>query len=93
MRVHVAFTPSEAARVPTGVVVDVLRATSTITQALDAGYAAVFCCAEVEEARVLAAELGDAVLAGERRGDPVPGLRSRQLAAGVPRAAARGQSS
>jgi len=72
MRVHVAFTPGEAARVPTGVVVDVLRATSTITQALDAGYAAVFCCAEVEEARALAAELGDAVLAGERRGDSVP---------------------
>jgi 2-phosphosulfolactate phosphatase len=72
VRVHVAFTPGEAARVPTGVVVDVLRATSTITQALDAGYAAVFCCAEVEEARTLAAELGDAVLAGERRGDPIP---------------------
>ena len=37
MRVHVAFTPGEATRVPTGVVVDVLRATSTIVQALDAG--------------------------------------------------------
>ena len=36
MRVHVAFTPGEAARVPTGIVVDVLRATSTIVQAFDA---------------------------------------------------------
>jgi phosphosulfolactate phosphohydrolase-like enzyme len=41
VRVHVAFTPGEATRVPTGIVVDVLRATSTIVQALDAGYGAV----------------------------------------------------
>ena len=74
MRVHVAFTPGEAARVPTGIVVDVLRATSTIVQALDAGYRAVYCCAEVEEARALRDELGDAVLAGERGGDPLPGF-------------------
>jgi 2-phosphosulfolactate phosphatase len=74
MRVHVAFTPGEAARVPTGVVVDVLRATSTIVQALDAGYRTVYCCAEVEEARALRDELGDAVLGGERGGDPLPGF-------------------
>ena len=74
MRVHVAFTPVEAARVPTGIVVDVLRATSTIVQALDAGYRTVYCCAEVEEARALKEELGDAVLGGERGGDPLPGF-------------------
>ena len=74
MRVHVAFTPGEAARVPTGIVVDVLRATSTIVQAFDAGYRTVFCCAEVDEARALRDELGDAVLAGERGGDPLPGF-------------------
>jgi len=74
MRVHVAFTPVEAARVPTGMVVDVLRATSTIVQALDAGYRTVYCCAEVEEARALKEELGDAVLGGERGGDPLPGF-------------------
>jgi 2-phosphosulfolactate phosphatase len=74
VRVHVAFTPAEATRVPTGIVVDVLRATSTIAQALDAGYGAVFCCAEVEQARALKSELGDAVLGGERGGDPVPGF-------------------
>jgi 2-phosphosulfolactate phosphatase len=72
MRVHVAFTPGEAARVPTGIVVDVLRATSTIVQALDAGYRTVYCCAEVEEARALKEELGDAVLGGERGGNPLP---------------------
>jgi 2-phosphosulfolactate phosphatase len=74
MRVHVAFTPAEAARVPTGIVVDVLRATSTIVQALDAGYRAVFSCAEVDEARALRDELGDSVLGGERGGDPIPGF-------------------
>src|SRR6187549_3440800 len=74
MRVHVAFTPEEATRVPTGIVVDVLRATSTIVQALDAGYGAVYCCAEVEEAHALKEELGDAVLGGERGGDPLPGF-------------------
>ena len=50
MRVHVAFTPAEAERAPTAIVVDVLRATSTIAQALASGYRRVLCCAEVEEA-------------------------------------------
>ncbi|HEY8774022.1 MAG TPA: 2-phosphosulfolactate phosphatase, partial [Gaiellaceae bacterium] len=50
MRVHVAFTPEEKASAPVGIVVDVLRATSTIAQALASGYRRVFCCAEIEEA-------------------------------------------
>ncbi len=66
MRVHVAFTPAELAAAPTGIVVDVLRATSTIAQALDAGYERVFCCAEIDEARALRDELGDALVGGER---------------------------
>ena len=74
MRVHVAFTPAEAARVPTGIVVDVLRASSTIVQALEGGYRRVFCCAEIEEARALRGELADAVLAGERRAQPIEGF-------------------
>lgn len=74
VRVHVAFTPDEATRVPTGIVVDVLRATSTIVQALDSGYRAVFCCAEIAEARTLKEELGDAVLGGERGAEPIPGF-------------------
>jgi 2-phosphosulfolactate phosphatase len=72
--VHVAFTPSETTPVPTAIVVDVLRATSTIVQALDAGYERVYCCAEVAEAFALRDELGDAVLAGERGGNPPPGF-------------------
>ena len=72
MRVHVAFTPDEAAAAPTGVVIDVIRATSTICQALDAGYERVWCAAEVEDARALA---GDGVtLGGERLGVLIDGF-------------------
>jgi 2-phosphosulfolactate phosphatase len=74
MRVHVAFTPDEAVRAPTAVVVDVLRATSTIAQALASGYCRVLCCAEVEEALALRDRLGEGVLAGERRAEPIPGF-------------------
>src|SRR5918999_5102469 len=74
VRVHVAFTPAEAVEAPVGIVVDVLRATSTIAQALASGYRRVLCCAEVEEARSLRAELGDGLLAGERKCLPIPGF-------------------
>src|ERR687886_2679865 len=66
MRVHVAFTPSEAATAELGIVVDVVRATSSIAQALASGYRRVLCCAEVEQARELRASLGDTVVGGER---------------------------
>jgi 2-phosphosulfolactate phosphatase len=66
MRVHVAFTPSEAATADLGIVVDVVRATSTIAQALASGYRRVLCCAEVEQARALRASLPDVVVGGER---------------------------
>ena len=74
MRVHVAFTPDEAAAAPVGVVVDVLRATSTIAQALAAGYRRVFCCAEIDEALALRATIGDAVVGGERDAVRVAGF-------------------
>jgi 2-phosphosulfolactate phosphatase len=66
MRVHVAFTPDEAAEAPLGIVVDVLRATSTIAQALAAGYRRVWCCAEIEEARALRAKTDGSLVGGER---------------------------
>jgi 2-phosphosulfolactate phosphatase len=74
VRVHVAFTPAEAAEAPTGIVVDVLRATSTIAQALSSGYRRVLSCAEVAEAEALKEEVGAVVLAGERRCLPIPGF-------------------
>ena len=67
MRVHVAFTPAEEVSAPLGIVVDVLRATSTIVQARAHGYQRVLCCQEIEEARAIAAEHPGAKLAGERR--------------------------
>jgi 2-phosphosulfolactate phosphatase len=74
MRVDVAFTPDEAASAPTGVVVDVLRATSTIAQALAAGYRRVLCCAELEEARALRAEIPDSLVGGERKAVQIEGF-------------------
>jgi 2-phosphosulfolactate phosphatase len=74
VRIHVAFTPGEQTPAPVGVVVDVLRATSTMTQALAAGYRRVLCCAEIDEARALAATEGPAKLAGERRLEHIEGF-------------------
>jgi 2-phosphosulfolactate phosphatase len=60
----------------TAVVIDVLRATTTIIHALVAGCTAVHPCAEVEEARGLAGEMrvGRVLLAGERGGLRLPGF-------------------
>jgi 2-phosphosulfolactate phosphatase len=66
MRVHVAFTPAETASAPLGIVVDVLRATSTIPQALAAGYRRVLCCSEIDDARRLRAETEASLVGGER---------------------------
>lgn len=74
MLVHVAFTPGERTPAPVGIVVDVLRATSTMTQALAAGYRRILCCAEIDEARALAETEGPAKLAGERRLEAIPGF-------------------
>jgi 2-phosphosulfolactate phosphatase len=74
VRVHVAFTPDERTPARVGVVVDVLRATSTICQALASGYGRVLCCAEVDQARALAESEGPAKLAGERRLEPIEGF-------------------
>ena len=74
MRVHVAFTPSEAAPAPVGIVVDVLRATSTIAQALASGWPRVLCCPGIDEARATRDELGEGVLGGERYGTKIDGF-------------------
>jgi 2-phosphosulfolactate phosphatase len=74
MPVHVVFTPGEAAPAAVGIVVDVLRATSTIAQALASGYERVLCCSEIEDARALRAELPDSLLGGERNAVRVEGF-------------------
>jgi 2-phosphosulfolactate phosphatase len=74
VRVHVALTPDEDGAAPTGIVIDVIRATTTICQALASGYERVLCTAEVEEARSLRDELGAGVLGGERGNVLIPGF-------------------
>jgi 2-phosphosulfolactate phosphatase len=88
VRVDVAFTPLAAGAAPVGVVVDVVRATSSIAQALAAGYERVLCCREIEEATALRRELGDtAVVGGERDAVRVEGFdlgaSPREYAAGA----------
>jgi 2-phosphosulfolactate phosphatase len=73
VRVHVAFTPCEPLAAPTALVVDVLRATSTIVQALASGYRRVLCVSEVEEAHAVRDAEGG-VLAGERQCVRIPGF-------------------
>ncbi len=74
MRVHVAFTPDEVLQAPVAVVVDVMRATSTIAQALASGYKRVYCCREVEDARALREHLGEGLLGGERKAVRIEGF-------------------
>ena len=74
MRVHVAFTPDEVPEAPVAVVVDVLRATSTIAQALASGYERVYCCREIEDALALREQLGEGLLGGERKAVKIEGF-------------------
>ena len=78
MRVDVALTP--AAVVPgalagaTALVIDVLRASTSMITALANGCLALVPVAEVDEARRRVAGLAGALLAGERGGDPPEGF-------------------
>jgi 2-phosphosulfolactate phosphatase len=75
VRIDVAFTPAEVRPTHVAVVVDVMRATSVIAQALASGYRRVLCCREIEEARALRSELGAAaVVGGERNAQRIEGF-------------------
>jgi len=75
MRIDVAFTPAEAGPAHVAIVVDVMRATSTIAQALASGYRRVLCCGEIDEARALREQLGEeAVIGGEREAVLIEGF-------------------
>lgn len=71
-----SLIPQGALRGGVAVVIDVLRASTTIVHALAHGCTAVVPCGEVDEARRVAEGLprGSAVLGGERRGEPIPGF-------------------
>ncbi|HYX85965.1 MAG TPA: 2-phosphosulfolactate phosphatase [Gaiellales bacterium] len=67
MRIDVAFVPGSAPTGAVAVVVDVIRATTTIAHAVGQGYRRVLACAEIDQARGLRDRLGNgAVLAGEQ---------------------------
>src|SRR5713101_2072341 len=70
------LAPSGRLKGGVAVVIDVLRATTTMIHALAAGCTAVRPCAEVDEARELAGKMraGRVLLGGERGGAPLPGF-------------------
>jgi 2-phosphosulfolactate phosphatase len=74
VRVHVAFTPDEVLEAPVAIVVDVMRATSTIAQALASGYRRVYCCQEISDALALREKLGEGLLGGERKAVRIEGF-------------------
>ena len=78
MRIDVAATPDglEAAAVAasTVLVIDVLRASTCIVNALANGCEAIVPVASPEEARRRAAALDRSLIAGERRGEPLEGF-------------------
>jgi len=71
-----ALIPAGALRGGVAVVIDVLRATTTMVHALAAGCDAIIPCLEIDEARAIASKLpeGSGVLAGERQGLPIEGF-------------------
>lgn len=71
-----ALIPAGALRGGVAIVIDVLRATTVMVHALDAGAEAIVPCGDVEQALLAADETGRgrALLAGERRGEPIPGF-------------------
>jgi 2-phosphosulfolactate phosphatase len=85
-----ALTPGETLEpCDVAIVVDTIRATTTALYALRQGYAEVICCAEVEDARAAADEIGAAaILAGERECVRIEGFHlgnsPREFDAGQP---------
>ena len=70
--IDVAFTPSQAKPADVAVVIDVLRATTTATQALASGYRRVLCVDSLE--RALRMRARGRLLAGEQEGKMPPGF-------------------
>ncbi|HEY2158110.1 MAG TPA: 2-phosphosulfolactate phosphatase, partial [Isosphaeraceae bacterium] len=71
-----ALVPPGALRGGVAVVIDILRATTVMAHGLDAGAEAIVPCLNVEQALATADRIGRdrALLAGEVRGEPIPGF-------------------
>lgn len=94
VRVHLSpalFEPEEV-RGGIAVIIDVLRASTTIAWALQAGAAGVAACAEVDEARALGAGRDDVLLGGERGGLRIEGFDLGNSPAEYTAAAVRGRT-
>lgn len=79
MKIDIFFTPAELAGVELPrlvVVIDVLRATSTVVEALSNGARAIFPVATADDAARMAQNIGrdTVLLCGERRGLPIDGF-------------------
>ena len=81
MFIDVALNPAEIALLPqrslvgtTCVVFDILRATSAMVTGLAHGVTEIWPASTIEEARTLKERMPDAVLGGERSGDPIEGF-------------------
>jgi 2-phosphosulfolactate phosphatase len=90
MRIDVAFTPGEPPDAAVAIVIDVLRATTTIAHALSQGYERVLACAGLDRARELRSRLGNGTLLAGERGCVRPegfdfGNSPREFADGGPR--------
>jgi 2-phosphosulfolactate phosphatase len=90
MRIDVAFTPGEPPNATVAIVIDVLRATTTIAHALSQGYERVLACAGLDRARELHSRLGNGTLLAGERGCVRPegfdfGNSPREFADGGPR--------
>jgi 2-phosphosulfolactate phosphatase len=93
MNIDVAFVPAEARRWPpmVCVVIDELRASSTITTLIDLGCTDISVTASLREARRLARARGS-LLAGERDGRTPRGFDTNNSPAELARTAVRGRS-
>jgi len=78
MYIEIAFTQEELSRFDLQnkivVAIDVLRATSTITAALQYGAESIISLIDIEKAVFLKKELPNALLCGEREGRKIPGF-------------------
>jgi 2-phosphosulfolactate phosphatase len=81
MLIDAALNPAEIALLPqrslvdtTCVVFDILRATSAMITGLAHGVTEIWPASTIDEARTLKERMPDAVLGGERHGDPIEGF-------------------
>lgn len=81
MLIDAALNPAEIALLPqrslvdtTCVVFDILRATSAMITGLAHGVAEIWPASTIDEARAFKEQMPDAVLGGERQGDPIAGF-------------------